>query len=343
MSDDSEALRADVEQRLLTYARAHEPGGTYGGTLTVEGRAGEGDSLENWFFRLTRNGSEARLVLRRNGLSVASESNRRREYQVLARLQGTGLPIPRVEWLDETGEHFGRPGFTMERCEGAADLFALTPGNRCSWDEATRLALARRLTQLMAQIHGLDWRGLGLAEVLQVPETSIAQSRLQTILDEIDRYRLEPYPEIDETVDWLRQALPPPGDLVLTHGDFRAVQALLSPDARICALLDWEFARLSDPIEELAHFLMPPMEALHTIPGAWEAADFIRDYEETSGLSIDKDALIWWRVLNMLWVVSFMLQNLNGIVENQVNSIRTHAFVSRLLGMLLSLTRSEGI
>jgi len=334
----ADAERTELEHRLLTYAQAKELGGQTVSSVVVEGRAGEGDSLENWLFGVVRNGIEERCVLRRNGPTVARQSNRRREFQLLSRLQGSGLPIPRVDWLDETGEHFGRAGFTMERCEGVADLMALTPANRFGWDEETRLSLALRFTQLMAQIHGLDWRALGLGEVLDVPTVPIAEARLQTILDEIERDRLEPYPEIDETVDWLQQRFPTHGDLVLTHGDFRVVQALLSPDAQIRALLDWEFARLSDPVEELAHFLMPPMAPIHTIAGVWEAEDFIRDYEAATGTRVDRTSLQWWRVLNMLWVVSFMLHTLRGIVENTVNGIRTHSFVSRLLGMLLSLT-----
>jgi aminoglycoside phosphotransferase (APT) family kinase protein len=324
----------------LAYAQALDEAGQPVSSVVVEGRAGEGDSLENWFFSLMRDGVEQRRVLRRNGLTVATESDRRREYEVLARLQEAGLPIPRVEWLDDTGQYFGRAGFTMGRCEGAADLLALTPGNRYGWDEATRLDLARRFTQLMAHIHGVDWRGLGLGDVLDVPPAPIAETRLQTILAEIERYRLEPYPEIDETVDWLRQRLPDPCDVVLTHGDFRVVQALLSPDAHIRALLDWEFVRLSDPIEELAHFLMPPMIPLHTIPGVWEAEDFVRDYEAVTGTDIDRTSLAWWRALNMLWVISFLLRTLSGIIDNSVNGVRTHAFVARLLGMLLSLTHA---
>ncbi|HKY92825.1 MAG TPA: phosphotransferase family protein [Nevskiaceae bacterium] len=325
----------EVQQRLEAHARRLGSSAT----VVVEGRAGEGDSQENWFFRLRTDGGVQHRVLRRNARSVASDSDRGREFEALRRLQGQGLPIPAVEWLDATGESFGRPGFTMERCEGETDLMALTPMNRFGWDEAARVALARRFTALMAQIHAIDWTRCGLGSVLGVPGASIADVRMQAIVDEIERQRLEAYPEIEETLDWLRARPPKPCTPVLTHGDFRVVQALLRRDGSIGALLDWEFVRLSDPLEELAHFLMPPMQPVHSIPGAWEADDFIADYEAASGRRVDRADLHWWRVLNMLWVMGFMLQTLRGMVEQRVNAIRSHAFVSRLLGQLLALTR----
>jgi aminoglycoside phosphotransferase (APT) family kinase protein len=341
MNTDAEAQRTDLEQRIAQYLQRYDEDDAPSRTVTVEGRAGEGDSLENWFFIVTGEQYEQRWVLRRNGLTVATESDRRREYEVLVRLQGSGLPVPRVGWLDATGEHLGRPGFAMERCEGTADLLALSPANRFGWDDATRVELAQKFVKLMAQIHRVDWRGLGLGEVLELPKTSAAEMRLQTILGEIERYRREPYPEIDEVVDWLECRMPPPGQVVLTHGDFRVVQALLDPQAQIQAMLDWEFVRLSDPLEELAHYMMPLMAPLHTIPGVWDVEELIGEYEAATGTRVDRTELVWWRVLNMLWVVSFLLRTVDGIIENTIDGVRSHAFVSRLLGILLSLTRSR--
>ena len=154
-------------------------------------------------------------VLRRNGQSIAAESDRAKEFRLLQRLQDADVYAPKVEWLDATGEHLGRPAFTMERRPGRADPFAMTERNSFGWTPTQRVALGRRLTDLMVRIHSLDWKALGIDAVLEVPDHPAA-SRLHSIEREIECHRLEPYPEFAEVIDWLRCRMPPPNPPVLT-------------------------------------------------------------------------------------------------------------------------------
>jgi aminoglycoside phosphotransferase (APT) family kinase protein len=182
----------------------------------------------------------------------------------------------------------------------------------------------------------LDWRRLGIGAVLEVPDHPAAW-RLRGIVREIERHRLEPYPEFVEVIDWLERRMPPPRPPVLTHGDFRAVQVLLGEGGEFHALLDWEFARLSDPVDEAAYFTAPTQAPLHLIPGAWEQEDFVSYYERVSRRAVDRTELHWWQVLNMLWVMSFVLQAMRGIIEHRTDALRTAQFNTRLMDMLLSL------
>src|ERR1700759_402610 len=41
-----------------------------------------------------------------------------KQHRIMAALAGSAVPVPRMYWLDETGEVLGRPFFAMERLRG---------------------------------------------------------------------------------------------------------------------------------------------------------------------------------------------------------------------------------
>lgn len=340
MRDLPEEERADILRRLTAFLSSRIENAE-GMTIELIARAGQGDSQQNWSFDVVQGGSTPRrrpLLLRRNGQSAATESNRETEYRLLRILHEAGLPVPEPYWLDAEGVHFGRPGFIMERCGGRAHLEVLLDHNVNGFDVVTRLRLAQELTDLMARIHALDWRSLGIGEVLEEPKVSAAQARLTMIVEELERWQLEPMPEFAEAIDWLERNMPPSRPPVLTHGEFRSVQALVGDDGRLVAMLDWEFARLSDPLDELAYFHNPTASYFHTIPGVWEESDFLSYYEERTGARVDRAHLHWWKTLNMLWVMSFAMQSVVTVITGRSDSVRTstfHAGLTRLLQNLL--------
>jgi aminoglycoside phosphotransferase (APT) family kinase protein len=335
----AEEERADILQKLTAFM---SPRIKADGKAIIEliARSGEGDSQQNWSFdAYSAQAPQERLqlLLRRNGPSAASESNRETEFKILKILHEAGLPVPEPYWLDADGSQFGRPSFIMERCRGQADLNLLLEHNALGLDLPTRLQLAQKLTDLMVQIHSLDWRALGVGEILKVPEVSAAQTRLDSIVAEIERWQTEPWPELIEVIEWLRSTMPPARELVLTHGEFRSVQALVDNDGTLVTMLDWEFARISDPLDELAYYYNPTAFYFHTIPGVWEEEDFLTYYERKSGMRVDRRELHWWKTLNMLWVMGFVMQSIVQILSERTDAIRTGKFNARLIAMLQGL------
>ena len=71
--------------------------------------------------------------------------------------------------------------------------------------------------------------------------------RLYAELDSVD----EPHPAIELGIAWCRERLPLERPRVVTHGDFR-IGNLMVDGAGIAAVLDWEFAHIGDPAEDLA-------------------------------------------------------------------------------------------
>src|SRR5437867_2026947 len=61
----------------------------------------------------------------------------------------------------------------------------------------------------------------------------------------------EPHPAVEYGLWWLRERRPEPLPPVVAHGDFRIGNTIVGPEG-VRALLDWEFAHVSDPREDLA-------------------------------------------------------------------------------------------
>jgi aminoglycoside phosphotransferase (APT) family kinase protein len=316
--------------------------------IEMHGRSGEGDANENWLFdavvRRAEGTERQALVLRRAGPSAAAGSDRGKEFRLLQCLQGSGLPVPLAYWLDEDGRDFGRAAFVMQRCPGRTDPHLMLDSNRFGFDRETRRGLSRRFVELMARIHAVDWRGRGIDRVLGRPDGPPARARLDAIVAEMAVQRLEPWPECAEAIVWLERRMPPPRpELVLTHGEFRTVQGLISESGEITGLIDWEFARISDPADEVAYFLNPTAAPLHLIPGLWEEQDILDCYAELTGIRIGRAELHWWKVLHMLWVMSFVMQHVRGVIEHRIDAIRSNFFNMRLVGLLQALMDQEPV
>src|SRR5690606_10801871 len=109
--------------------------------------------------RWTRPGSveeQRRLVLRRSPANEIVRNSRIDEFLLLAALNDTPLPVPKVHWIDGDGRWFGRPAVVLERCAGRDDRALLTARNKAGLDEPTRLGLARDMVELLAAIHSLE-------------------------------------------------------------------------------------------------------------------------------------------------------------------------------------------
>ncbi len=116
---------------------------------------------------------------------------------------------------------------------------------------ARRRALAEAFCDLLAQVHAVDWRALGLGDVLADPGEEAARHELDHWEQVLRADQLEALPELDLAIDWLRARARPSRRTVLVHADYKPGNILLEGD-RVTALLDWELAHLGDPLEDLA-------------------------------------------------------------------------------------------
>jgi len=262
----------------------------------VERFAG-GLSRENWSIDATwvdTAGAQSRhLMLMRDASGTLLDTDRKREFGVLKALEATPVPTPKAYWMDDDGHWLGAPSLVMDRMPGQCEYLVLN-GTR---PLEARLKLARSFTDLMANIHAIDWRALGLGEVLDIPTDSPSRVELAHWEAEYRRVQLEPHPELDYVLDWLGLNAPKAQAIVLVHGDFKPGNALIEGE-HISAKLDWETAHLGDPLEDLGWVTNSVRKREHQIAGVWEREQIIATYRALTGREVNEAALRWWNVFS---------------------------------------------
>jgi aminoglycoside phosphotransferase (APT) family kinase protein len=241
-----------------------------------------------------------RLLVRRAGGGVIHEAtlSLEEEFAVLTAAFDAGVKVPRpVAYLGELG---GREAFAMEFVEGE------TIGRRIVRNPPP--GLATQLADELARIHAIP------AERLPFLRAGDVLARFEHELDSVG----DPHPAIEYGLWWLREHEPEPLPPVVTHGDFRIGNVVVSARG-LEYLLDWEFAHLSDPREDVA---WPIVRAWRfgaddrRLGGIGELGPYLARYAELTGRSISEADLDWWEVLgNVKWGTGCLTQSrrhLNG-------------------------------
>jgi aminoglycoside phosphotransferase (APT) family kinase protein len=235
----------------------------------------------------------SRLLVRRAGGGVIHEAtlSLEQEFQVLEAAAKAGVKVPRpVAYLGEVG---GREAFAMERVEGE------TIGRRIVRDPPAGLEV--QLAEELAKIHAIP------KERLPFLRSGDVLARFEHELDLVG----EPHPAIEYGLWWLRAHRSEPLPDVVSHGDFRIGNVVV--ERGLEALLDWEFAHLSDPREDLA---WPIVRAWRfgaderRLGGVGELEPYLTRYAELTGRTVPEEELYWWEVLgNVKWAVGCLNQS----------------------------------
>lgn len=292
-----------------------------------------GASRETWSFDATWREGKARagrgFILRRDPEASLLETERDAEFRLYQALQGTGVPVPEVFWMEEDGRWLERPFFVMTRLSGEASAQSLVASGFGGHTEA----IAEQKVAILARIHQLDWRELGL-DFLGPPSGRSACAEM-----EIDRWErtmreqaLEPQPALELALAWLRAHEPPAQKVSLVHGDYRTGNFLVDGD-RITGVLDWEMAHLGDPMEDIAWVCLRSWRWAGDarIGGLMPREEFYRRYQEASRLAVDERAVRFWEALgNFKWAV-ICLTGARSFAEGRSKDA-IHAFTALFKG-----------
>lgn len=331
-----DALEA-LESRLTDFVQ-HQLGDVRALRLDGLTRTSGGLSREHWEFRARwqdpTGPRELALIARRDGLGGLLDTDRAVEFAVLRALASTDVPTPTVHWLDRDGTWLGRPSLVMERVEGTCDWMVLNGARPLP----ERLELARGFIDLLAAVQRVHWQDLGLAEVLGDPGHDAASAELARWEGELRRNQLEPMPELDLVLGWLRERAEPTMDAVLVHGDFKPGNALLH-GTRIAALLDWETAHLGDPMEDLGWITNPVRAGEHQIVDSWERRAIVEAYTAATGRAVDDDVLTWWNVFSCWKLAVIVLTGVRAFVDGRLD--RAHHSPTWLFRAMLRMVEGD--
>jgi aminoglycoside phosphotransferase (APT) family kinase protein len=218
------------------------------------------------------------------------------QYRVMKSLEDSDVVVPKMLWEEHSAELLGSPFYVMEKVEGHAPSDN-PPYTAKGWlremgsEDQSRL-WSGYIDTLVA-VHRLDPYELGL-DFLAKPElgdTPIEQELAYyghfyrwSFGSETD------HPYISASLSWLRANRPPTPDRAhLVWGDAR-IGNMLFQGPRCVAVLDWEMARLGDPMMDLAWGLF--MDRYHSegnslprLAGFPSREETIALYEERTGRS----------------------------------------------------------
>lgn len=299
-----------------------------------------GRSRENWSFDLHwREGGTERgepLMLRRDPLGGLVETDRGREFAILRALERTGVPAPAARWLDAEGRWFQRPSLIMRREPGTVDYYIL---NNAALPLEDRLRLAEGFCDLLAQVHLVRWRGTELETLFSDPGEGAAMAQMDQWEQVLRQDQLEPYPEIDLAVQWLRSTAPRSQATVLVHSDYKPGNVLVD-GGRIGALLDWELAHLGDPIEDVGWITQPLRRREHMIEGSWGEEQILERYQRATGFAVDGDAIRWWHAFAGFRTAVMQVSGLRSFLEGRAQE--SYRPTARVLRSLLRATVLSG-
>ncbi len=220
-------------------------------------------------------------VLRMDAPSeVAASLSRLEEYKVLSVAHVLGLTVPEPMLACDDATILGQPFVMMHRVSGVAmghKLVRLTV-----FDERPD-ELVTELGKQLARLHQVtpdDERAEALS-FLPIPKHSAKQQRIQLYRGYLDALSHDNAPDalaFEWGLRWLENQMPESGPICLIHGDFRTGNYMVDPSSgRLTAILDWEFAAWSDPMEDLGWLMA----------ACWR---FGRDEREVGGIGT-RDAL----------------------------------------------------
>ena len=232
--------------RLEAYLRDRIPG--LAGPLALEQFRG---GQSNPTYCVTA--ADARYVLRRKppGKLLPSAHAVEREYRVLSALSGTEVPVPKTFCLCEDDSVIGTSFYVMEHVEGRVFWDPATAGSSA----AERRALFAEMNRVIAALHRVDYRALGLADYGKAGGYLARQIARWT-----KQYRAsetEHIEAMERLIEWLPEHIPAGDETTIVHGDYRLDNLIFHRrEPRIVAVLDWELSTLGHPLADFAYHCM---------------------------------------------------------------------------------------
>ena len=280
------------------------------------------------------------LVLRAAlGESLGTAPNMQREFEIQRAMRGV-VPVPEVVCGDPEGAEFGAPALVLEYVAGTTtppETARKPSGFGAFFSPERRATLGPAFVENLARIHAFaDSPRAAELTSFERPRAGTREASEWTVawwhrVWEDDA--LEDDPMVEVAFDWLEDNAPLTERISFLHGDYRAGNFLFDSDTnRVTAILDWELSRFGDRHEDLGWTLARIYTAIdddgtELICGLAPRTEFLRRYEDASGLSIDPERLFFYEVFNELKIAVIAL----GTGPRNAHERQSHAHLSNLV------------
>jgi aminoglycoside phosphotransferase (APT) family kinase protein len=238
------AAEVEVTQAV---AQAFTDAALGGGRRVISASRVPGGYSKDTFFLDVETGSEGieRFVIRRDlpfktaGTSVVDE------FALIRHMYTSAVPVAEPLWCDRGGSLLGKPALLSRRVSGLSGL------EGWSADPIRRERVCEELAGVLARLHSIAPADAGMTT------TEDASAELRTYIlswrDRWQRYRVHPSAILAAGFEWLLNNIPS-RDVrpSIVHGDINAGNLMIDGE-RISAVLDWEFAHVGDPFEDIGY------------------------------------------------------------------------------------------
>ncbi len=268
-------------------------------------RLSGGAIQENWWLQLQPAGQALLdVVLRCDAASGVAESrSRAQEFTLLQVAHEAGVTVPEPLWLGDAS--LGRDFFIMRKAAGVAAGYRVVKDTTLGGD---REQLAERIGREMARLHRIrsDAR-LDFLPALSTTPSAEGLAQCRRFLEQ----HSQPHPALIWALRWLESHQPAGQIAVLTHRDLRTGNYLVDEQG-LTAILDWEFAAWSDPMEDLGWFCARcwrfGQDALEA-GGIGSRAALYRGYQAEAGRAVDAAAVLFWEAYaHLRWAIIALQQ-----------------------------------
>jgi aminoglycoside phosphotransferase (APT) family kinase protein len=214
-----------------------------------------------------------------------------RQFTILRALQDTAVRVPRVLWLEDTGDVLGRPFFVMERVGG--DVYEMETPTAA---DNIVVRMCQCLAEQLAAIHSVDLEQTGL-QALDDGGAHLGRE-LDHWADEMNRVKRDSLPALERLLQDLRATKPSSSPRVtLVHGDAKPGNFAFA-DGEVSAVFDWEMTTLGDPLTDIGWLELLWMQSvgIPSHPAALTIDELLAHYEPRSGIKVENRS--WYRAFN---------------------------------------------
>lgn len=193
-----------------------------------------------------------------------------------------GPPVPRVGELCLDPEVLGAPFFLMDCAPGTSYDHPDVPDWVKTAAPQTRDAMCRQWLDAVVAVSRVP-----VSEMVGVPHHDAAQEAAHWL--SVARQAQAPAALVELLADLVAHPPAPSGPATAVHGDTRHANCLWQ-DGVLTAFVDWELARVSDPLLDLANTLcyfpdgqVPLTTAGFDLPGWWDRRQVVQAWEDGTG------------------------------------------------------------
>jgi len=245
------------------------------------------------------------------------------QFEVMRRVgELTDVPVPKVRWIEPTGDVLDRPFFLMDRIDGEVppDVMPYTFGGNWFADASAeqQRTLQDSTVEVLAKLHAI---GDAEQTFAFLNEGSHGATALRRHFESVRQWYEFAVPDmgrsplLDRAFAWLEEKWPDDvaaGETVLCWGDSR-VGNVLYRDFQPVAVLDWEMVALGPRELDVswvifAHLVFEELAGLAGFPGLPQVLredDVRATYQKLTGVELGD--LHWFYVYaGVMWAIVFM-------------------------------------